>query len=103
MRPGLRVPIRDRWLAYAKALVDGAHGLLHIKLVTSKREYIYGSYHIQNVNAYISRLKRWMRRFNGVATRHLDNYLGWWRMIDRMGDSLTPLTCIAAALPQAST
>ena len=34
-----------------------ANGLLHIKLVTSKREYTYGSYHIQNVNAYISRLK----------------------------------------------
>jgi len=71
--------------------------------VTSKREYTYGSYHIQNVNAYISRLKRWMCRFNGVATRYLDNYLGWWRMIDRMGETLTPLTCIAAALPQAST
>ena len=39
----------------------------------------------------------------GVATRYLDNYLGWWRMIDRMGETLTPLTCIAAALPQAST
>jgi transposase-like protein len=80
-----------------------ASGLLHIKLVTSKGEYTYGSYHIQNVNAYISRLKRWMRRFNGVATRYLENYLGWWRMIDRMGQTLTPLTCIAAALPQAST
>lgn len=80
-----------------------ANGLLHIRLVTSKREYTYGSYHIQNVNAYISRLKRWMRRFNGVATRYLDNYLGWWRMIDRMGETLTPLTCIAAAMPQAST
>jgi hypothetical protein len=30
-----------------------------------------GSYHIQNVNAYISRLKRWICRFNGVATRYL--------------------------------
>ena len=38
-----------------------------------------------------------------VATRYLANYLGWWRMIDRMGQTLTPLTCIAAALPQAST
>jgi hypothetical protein len=40
-----------------------------------------------------------MRRFNGVATRYLDTYLGWSRMSDRMG----PLTCIAAALRQAST
>ena len=93
--------VSDGRAAYGR--FAAANGLLHIKLVTSKREYTYGSYHIQNVNAYISRLKRWMRRFNGVATRYLDNYLGWWRMIDRMGETLTPLTCIAAALPQAST
>ncbi len=28
-------------------------------------------YHIQNVNAYDSRLKGWMHRFNGVATKYL--------------------------------
>ena len=32
--------------------------------------------HINNVNAYHSRLKEWMRRFHGVATRNLPNYLG---------------------------
>ena len=30
-----------------------------------------GAYHIQNVNAYHSRLKGWMQRFHGVATRYL--------------------------------
>ena len=29
--------------------------------------------HINNVNAYHSRLKEWMRRFHGVATRNLPN------------------------------
>ena len=33
--------------------------------------------HINNVNAYHLRLKEWMRRFHGVATRNLPNYLGW--------------------------
>lgn len=28
-----------------------------------------GVYHIQNVNSYHSRLKKWMDRFNGVATK----------------------------------
>jgi hypothetical protein len=42
-----------------------------------------GVFHIQNVNAYDSRLKQWMRRFNGVATRYLDSYLGWRRLIER--------------------
>jgi hypothetical protein len=44
-----------------------------------------GIFHIQHVNGHHSRLKGWMRRFNGVATRWLDNYLGWFRFIDRHG------------------
>jgi transposase-like protein len=39
-------------------------------------------YHIQNVNAYDSRLKGWMFRFRGVATKNLSNYLGWHRYLD---------------------
>lgn len=33
---------------------------------------VRGAFHIQHVNAYDSRLKNWMRRFHGVATRYLD-------------------------------
>jgi hypothetical protein len=36
-------------------------------------------YHIQNVNACDSRLKQWMGRFHGVATKYLENYLDWRR------------------------
>ena len=32
--------------------------------------------HINNVNAYHGRLKQWLNRFNGVATKNLPNYLG---------------------------
>lgn len=39
-------------------------------------------YHIQNANAFHKRLKSWMDRFNGVATKYLDNYLTWFRFID---------------------
>jgi transposase-like protein len=78
-------------------------GLLHISLNASAGERIYGSYHIQNVNAYISRLKDWMRRFKGVASKYLESYLGWWRMIDRLGETLTPIKCFAEALPQRPT
>lgn len=41
-----------------------------------------GIFHIQNVNAYHRRFKEWFRRFNGVATKYLDNYLAWHRFID---------------------
>jgi transposase-like protein len=47
-------------------------------------------FHLQNVNAYDSRLKQWMRRFNGVATRYLDSYLGWRRMIERLDATICP-------------
>ncbi|WP_417067145.1 IS1595 family transposase [Niveibacterium terrae] len=57
-----------------------------------------GAYHIQNVSAYHGRLQSWMARFHGVATRYLDNYLGWRRMLERYGDSITPQHCLDEAL-----
>lgn len=60
---------------------------------------IAGVYHVQNVNAYDSRLKDWMRRFKGVSTRYLDSYLGWFRAIDRAhGGSLKPAALLALAV-----
>lgn len=49
----------------------------------------HGVWHIQNVNAYHSRLKCWMDRFHGVATKYLDHYLGWRRLLDRYYDAVT--------------
>ena len=34
----------------------------------------------------------------GVATRYLKNYLGWYRMIERLGQSITPTLCFLASL-----
>lgn len=59
---------------------------------------VAGVYHVQNVNAYDSRLKEWMRRFHGVATCYLPNYLGWRRLIDRFHGTLSPTTALRAAL-----
>lgn len=51
--------------------------------VSAGQRVVAGVYHIQNVNAYDSRLKNWIRRFHGVATKYLDSYLGWFRTLDR--------------------
>ena len=42
-----------------------------------------GIYHIQHINSLHSNLKRWMSRFNGVATKYLNNYMKWhkWKNI----------------------
>lgn len=39
-------------------------------------------YHIQHINNLHSSLKRWMSRFNGVATKYLSNYLKWNKCIN---------------------
>jgi transposase-like protein len=75
-----------------------ANAISHISLVASKGEYTYECFHIQNVNAYMSRFKSWMAPFRGVASRYLDSYLGWRRMIERDGPKLTPRHCLGQAL-----
>jgi len=71
--------------------------LAHVALNFAAGERVRGIYHVQNVNNYGSRLKGWMRRFNGVATKYLDSYLGWHRTNDRQGDALCASRMLAAA------
>jgi transposase-like protein len=60
---------------------------------------VAGVYHIQNVNAYDSRLKNWIRRFHGVATKYLDSYLGWFRTLDRSAPAtVQPASLLGLAL-----
>src|SRR5947209_12326679 len=56
-----------------------------------------GAFHIQNVNAYHGRLKGWLGRFNGVATRYLPNYLGWRRTLERAPEPSASKTWLLAA------
>ena len=73
-------------------------GIKHVGLNASAGKRCWGIYHIQNVNAYTSRLKDWVRPFKGIATKYLTNYLGWHRMLDREHRPMMPATCLAAAL-----
>ena len=36
-------------------------------------------YHLSNINNFHSKLKQFMSRFNGVATKYLDNYVNYFR------------------------
>lgn len=66
-------------LASVSRQLQLAHEALNLKAGIRVR----GPWHIQNVNAYHSRFKGWMRHFHGVATSYLPSYLGWFRAIDR--------------------
>ena len=83
--------------AAAYAAFANKISVVHVALNLSAGERTWGTYHIQNVNNYCSRLKNWMRRFNGVATKYLASYLGWHRQIDRWGSTLSARCTLLAA------
>jgi len=83
----------DPWLAVLESPITHRP----VNLAAGVR-VIAGVYHIQNVNAYHSRLKQWMKRFHGVATRYLENYLGWFRWLDQQENLNSPVAGLQAAL-----
>jgi hypothetical protein len=85
-----------------RAFADQA-GLPRIGLTMSAGIRTRGFYHIQNVNAYHSRLKTWMTRFNGVATMYPHNTRGWPRTTDHLGTALDAQLKLNAALGQPAT
>ena len=70
----------DSWRAFST--FANTKGLSHYRFKSDGKQRVKGVYHIQNVNNYHSRLKRWIDRFNGVATKYLQNYLAWFRYLD---------------------
>jgi len=73
--------------------------IAHKAINMSQKKRVDGAYHIQNVNSYHRRLKKWMDRFNGVATKHLGRYLGWRRVLEKY-PNLTSERLLLTALGQ---
>jgi len=72
-------------------------GITHQFVNVRAGERVRGAVHVQNVNGYHSRFRGWLRKFNGVATRYLSNYLGWrWAL--NGGRITTPAGMLRAAL-----
>lgn len=49
-----------------------------LNLERKKKEYII----IQHVNAFHPKLKTWLVRFKGIATKYLSSYLSWFRWLE---------------------
>jgi len=76
-----------------------AEGIEYELIIASKGEHVHEKVlHTQNVNAYGSRFKQWLRRFNGVATKYLQSYLGWRRWLEKEEEAITAENSFAAAL-----
>ncbi|MGK5071438.1 IS1595 family transposase [Janthinobacterium sp. ZB1P44] len=76
-------------------------GLSHQAVNVRAGIRVRGAAHMQNVNAYHSRLREWLRPFHGVATRYLPNYLGWRWILDarRIRSPETLLKATLGAFP----
>jgi transposase-like protein len=76
-------------------------GIAHRAVNLSAGVRVAGPLHVQNVNAYHSRFKEWVRRFHGVASRYLSNYLGWRWAVDgaRIGSAEMLLRSALGAVP----
>jgi len=61
--------------------------LNHQTVATTYGQYVNTQgFHIQSVNSLHSRLKKWLVKFNGVATKYLQNYLNFFRLWDKFNN-----------------
>lgn len=74
----------DKMNSYVRFAKKNGFELVQLKSGKAKR----GIYHIQHINAYHNGLKRFIRPFNGVSTRHLNNYLAWNHWINTVKGSI---------------
>jgi len=54
--------------------------LRHKQIPTGK--HVDDGFSLSSVNSLHSRFKTWMRHFNGVSTKHLANYLTWFKWLE---------------------
>jgi transposase-like protein len=70
----------------------------HVLPRPGKPDPLAPDFHLNNVNAYHGRLKEWLRRFHGVATKNLPNYLGWRRALEAFGQNASAAALILGAM-----
>ena len=91
--------VTDKHNAYVRFANESGHELVQLKGKESRK----GIYNVQRVNAYHGSLKRFMARFDGVATKYLDNYLAWHAFMswgkDLTDDKVATLTRYALSVP----
>lgn len=90
----------DKMNAYIRFAKNNDIQLIQLKSGKVKK----GIYSIQRINSYHSKLKKFMDRFNGVATKYLNNYLIWHKWYDTKGHTqlekadLLPIKAISYAI-----
>lgn len=73
------------------------HSIFHEAINLRAGERARGAIHLNHVNGWHSRFKRWLVRFHGVASRYLIHYSGWRRVLDAAA-LLAPSQLLEAAV-----
>lgn len=71
--------------SYANFAAKNHIELIQLRSGKSKK----GIYHIQHINAYHSMLKAFIRKFKGVSTKYLNNYLIWNNIVNYSKETWT--------------
>ena len=85
----------DEDASYRKFARDNDYTLVQIK---GGQGSVKGIFHIQHLNAYHSNLKLFVKRFKGVSSKYLNNYLVWNNELERKAVGLSEK--VASALTQ---
>ncbi|MFN7002958.1 MAG: IS1595 family transposase, partial [Roseinatronobacter sp.] len=66
-------------------------------------ERVRGEIHIQTVNSRHERLKSFLRRHRGIATRYLNSYLRWYKLsiLPKMPSARSVLAAALGLIPVA--
>jgi len=88
----------DGNLSYVEMVKTFDH-LEHKRLIArDNSRVVEGVYHIQTLNNFTQRWKGWLKRFHGVGTAHMDNYLGWFRFMDER-EEFQDIVWVRGAIP----
>ena len=82
------------------SIISWAEGkeLEHHTFVASKQHVKDKCYHVQHVNSLDNLYERWVKRFYGVATKYLPQYLNWFVFLEKMKKSTNPTLDMAKVL-----
>jgi transposase-like protein len=72
--------------------------LEHHTFIASKQHVKTKCYHVQHVNSLDNLYERWVKRFYGVSTKYLPQYLNWFVFLEKMKKSVSPLSDIAKVI-----
>ncbi|MDO8896127.1 MAG: IS1595 family transposase [Bacteroidales bacterium] len=85
----------DSHVSYKGFALDNT--LEHHALRADLKQHVKdGVYHVQHVNSMHNRLKKWLNdQFWGVSTKHLQQYMNWFRMKETLKTTAEPQTELA--------